>query len=237
MYVRKTYKLGDYREVVEYHNGRFGAPGEKRQKRRRLTTEQRRRKNAHQKMIVCRRKLRAHFSPSDYFVTLTYRKDDRPDDMTTAKDHLRKFLRQIRKTYKKLGRVMKWISNIEVGSRGAWHVHIVMNRIPGLDELIASAWPYGRIQQQLLYADGAYDRLAAYITKSPDTSCALAESHYSSSRNLPIPEPEVKVFRHHATWKAIRIPKGWTLEPGTVMESVNPVTGYPYRTYTLRRLE
>lgn len=237
MYIRKTYNLGGYREVVEYHNGRYGAPGEKRRQRRKPTSEQRRKQNARQKMINCRRKLRAHFSPGDYFLTLTYRKEDRPADMETAKDHLRRFLRQIRKKYKKLSREMKWIANIEVGSRGAWHVHLVLNRIPDLDTAAAAAWPHGRIQQQLLYEDGAFDRLAAYMTKSPDTEERLVESHFSSSRNLPIPEPEVHIFRHHKTWKAIRIPRGWLLDTNSVTEGINPVTGYPYRTYTLRRIE
>ena len=237
MYIRKTYRLGTYREVVEYHNGRYGAPGQKRQQKKKLTTEQRRKQNARQKMINCRRKLRANFSPGDYYLTLTYRKEDRPEGMEAAKEDLRKFLRKLRKKYRDAGAAMKWIANIEVGTRGAWHVHLVMNRVPGLDTAAASAWKYGRIQQQLLYEDGAFDRLAAYITKSPDTEERLAESHYSSSRNLPIPEPEVKIFRHHKTWKSIKVPRGWILEQSSVMEGINPVTGYPYRSYTLRRLE
>jgi len=32
MYKRKSYDLGDIREVMEYHNGRYGAPGMPRMK-------------------------------------------------------------------------------------------------------------------------------------------------------------------------------------------------------------
>ncbi len=32
MYKQKSYDLGDIREVMEYHNGRYGAPGMPRMK-------------------------------------------------------------------------------------------------------------------------------------------------------------------------------------------------------------
>ena len=236
-YIRKTYKLGQYREVVEYHNGRYGGPGQKRQQRHKLTSEQQAQKNQHTKMVNCRRKLRAHFTENDYFTTLTYRPEERPADMEEAKGHFRKFVRMIRRAYRQAGAALKWICNIERGSRGAWHIHIVLNRIPGLDVILAKAWPYGRIQTQLLYAEGAFEQLARYITKQPETDSRLAESSYSSSRNLPIPEPDVRIFRKAGTWKAIRVPKGWLLEKSSVVESINPFTGYPYRSYTLRRQE
>lgn len=235
MFVKKTYKLGAYREVIEFHNGRYGAPGQQRQKKTKLTSEQRRKKNARQKMITCRRKLRMYFTAADYFTTLTYRKEDRPADMAAAKEDFRRFLRQIRREYKRAEKELRWICNIENGSRGAWHVHIVLNRIPDLDRVIAKAWQHGRIQIQLLYEDGAFDRLAAYITKSPDTEPRLSESHYSSSRNLPIPEPEITIYKHQKTWGRLRIPKGWRIESMT--ESVNPYTGYLHRLTTLRRIE
>ena len=34
MYKRKSYDLGDIREVMEYHNGRYGAPGMPRMKKK-----------------------------------------------------------------------------------------------------------------------------------------------------------------------------------------------------------
>lgn len=39
MYKRKSYDLGDIREVMEYHNGRYGAPGMPREKKKKATPE------------------------------------------------------------------------------------------------------------------------------------------------------------------------------------------------------
>ena len=44
MYKQKSYDLGDIREVMEYHNGRYGAPGMPRMKKKKATPEQIRRR-------------------------------------------------------------------------------------------------------------------------------------------------------------------------------------------------
>ena len=182
----------------------------------------------------CRRKLRAYFDVNDYFVTLTYRKDARPPDMKQAKEHFTKFIRKLRAEYKKRGHPLYWIRNIETGTKGAWHVHLVINRIPDADLLIRKIWKYGRVTHQLLYEKGEFRELAAYITKGPKTDPRLKEAHYSTSRNMPVPEPEKNLILWK-TWRKIRIQEGWYLDKASLCEGINPVTGYPYRTYTLLR--
>lgn len=73
------------------------------------------------------------------------------------------------------------------------------------------------------------------ITKTPETDKRLREANYSASRNLPVPEPEKKVYKHWKTWGKVRVPKGWEVEKDSLHEGVNDLTGYQYRSYTLIR--
>ena len=123
--------------------------------------------------------------------------------------------------------------NIEVGTKGAWHIHIIVNRIPDTDIILREAWEHGKVVSQLLYEKGEFAELAAYITKTPKTDPKLRESSYSTSKNLPLKEPEEKVYRHWKTFHKIRIPEGYYLDKESYHEGINPVTGYKYRTYTL----
>lgn len=155
--------------------------------------------------------------------------------MEAAKEDWKAFLQVLRREYKKRGAELKWMRNIEVGTRGAWHMHIIVNRIPDTDIILRKAWPHGQVENKLMYEKGEFADLAAYITKTPDTEPRLREASYSASRNLPIPEPDEKVHKHWETWGKVRIPKGWEVEKDSFHEDINSVTGQPYRTYTLIR--
>jgi hypothetical protein len=236
-YKQKKYSFPNCIEIEQYHTALYRAPGMKRLKKSKATPEQMAKANQRNKQKLCRRKLRAHFRKNDCYITLTYEKDKRPADMEQAKEDFRNFIEKVRKQYKKKGAALKWIRNIEVGSRGAWHVHMVINRIDGTEVIINEAWENGKVVSQLLYEDGEFRDLAAYMTKGPTTDPRLKETSYSTSRNLPLPEPEVKIYRRWKTWKTdIKIPDGYYLDPDSFHEGENPVTGYPYRTYTLVRI-
>ena len=234
MYRKTEYRFADAIEIEEYHSARYGAPGEKRQPKRKPTPEQMAAANQRTREKTCRRKLRANFKEDDYFVTLTYRQEARPPDMERAKKDLQKMLRKLREGYRKKGEVLKWIANIECGTRGAWHVHLVANRIRDGDALISRLWKYGRVTLQLIYEQGKYHKLARYMTKTPRTEPRIREAHYMSSRNLPVPKPKRKVIRWK-TFRQIKPPQGWYLDTETCFEGINPVTGFRCRSYTFLR--
>lgn len=180
--------------------------------------------------------MREHFRANDYYVTLTYARENRPAGMEEAKKDFAKVIKKLRREYVAVGKPLKWIRNIEVGTKGAWHVHLVINRIPDLDIILQDVWPHGRVHYQLLHERGGFRKLAEYITKTPKTDPHLKETSYSTSRNLPIPEPEVKIIGSKTWRKKPVIPKGWYLDRESFWEGVNPVTGYLSRSYTLLRL-
>ena len=239
MYQKKTYRLGSSIEVEEYHSARYGAPGMRRRKRSKPTPEQMARQNRWNREKKVRRQMRLYFKPGDYFSTVTYKADRRPVDMKAAGRDLGDFIRILRREYRKRGQELRWMANIEVGRRGAWHVHLVLNRIPDTDILIAEAWQHGRAVSQLLYERGGFADLASYMTKTPDSDKSLRESRFTSSRNMPLPPPEITTYHRRRTFRNsdIHVPRGWYLDKESVRQGVNPVTGYPYRSYALHRIE
>lgn len=231
------YRSVNATEVEEYHTGRYGAPGMERVKKKKPTPEQVEKVNQRNKEKLCRRRLRRWFRKNDLFVTLTYAVEERPPDMETAKKQFKDFYTEVRKQYRKRGYELRWICNIEVGTRNAWHVHVILNRITDTDLIVSEAWGHGTVDMKPCYKEGTFRELAAYITKTPKTEKRLKEASYSTSRNLPLPEPEKHTVTRFETWDEIRVPKGFYLEKESYHEGINPVTGYPYREYTLLRIK
>ena len=233
-YERKKWAFPSAIEIEERHTARYGAPGEPRAEKRKPTPEEVQRINRKNKTRRCLRKLRQYFTPGDLYVTLTYKQELRPAGMDAAKEDWRKLRRILAKEFKKAGITFRWIRNIECGTRGAWHIHLVMKRIQDADRILAKAWPHGKIVWQSLIEEGAYRRLAEYMTKTPETDTGLREADYDASRNMPIKEPKRTVIRWQDTWKAPRVPKGWRLDEESLEEGVN-LAGYRFRHYTLLR--
>ena len=233
---KKTYRFTNATEVEEYHSGRYGAPGQKRKKRKKPTTEQMKKINQKNKEKRCRRRMRRWFNRDDLWVTLTYAKDCRPPDMKTARDQFGAFIRRVRERYKRRGYVLRWIRNIERGTKNAWHIHMLVKRIPDTDLIIADTWPYGTVDMKPCHKEGNFKRLAAYLTKTPETEPRLAESDPDSSRNMPLRKPETDQLVRWRKREEIRIPKGFYMDEDSYHEGINPITGFQYREYTLLRI-
>ncbi len=236
-YIELRYLFEDSIEVYEYLDGRYGAPGEKRGKRKRTTPEQIKKRNLWNRERTVRHKIKFNMRENDYLLTLTYRRADRPKDMAMAKEHFKKWYRKVGDWYKKQGFKLKWIRNIEVGPKGAWHIHVIVNRISDADLIIKKAWPHGTVTFKHLYEQGDFADLAGYITKTPETANRynenLVETHYYTSRGLPTPEPEIKRL---AYWKKEpHVPEGYYIDKNTYHEGKNDATGYKYRYCTMIR--
>lgn len=247
---RKTYRFrsGDIVDVEEFHDGDYGAPGKSRIKKKKPTKEQMQKVNALNKMRRCRQRLLEYFHPGDLFATLTYEVKNRPPDMRAATMDFQKAIRKIRGEFKKLGYELFWIRNIEQGTKGAWHIHLIINEIGTTASIVQKAWKHGGVYiQQIRLSGKLYDpdftKLASYITKDEasvemkkDGSPAkprIREASYSISRNMPLPEPkEDELVR----WRDEPSPrKGYYI--ASIHEGENPVTRHRYRRYTMVRLD
>ena len=95
------FKGGKTIDVEEYHDGRYGAPGCKREKKKNPTKEQIQKINAWNKARRCRWKLLEYFSPGDCFATWTYEVKNRPPDMAGALKDFQKAMRSVRKNIRR----------------------------------------------------------------------------------------------------------------------------------------
>lgn len=246
---RKTYKFkqGQIIEIEEFHDGNYGAPGINRRKKKKPTREEMEKVNAWNKAKRCRRRLLEYFNAGDTMATWTYEKQNRPPNMEEALKDFQKAIRKVRKEYRKRGRELFWIRNIEKGTKGAWHIHIIVNEIGDTPSILKKAWEKGGTwteeikNSEKLYDEG-FEKLAAYMTKSEITrekrkdgeivKRRIKEANYSTSRNMPIPEPkEERLIR----WKKeVKAKKGYYI--AQCHEGINPATGFKYRRCTLIRL-
>ena len=243
---RVTYEFDNVIEREEYLDGRYGAPGEKRAEKKKPTPEQVAQVNQWNKERKARHRLLKYFKKNDYFITLTYPKEARPPNMEEAKKDFRRFYQYVKKEYTKRNEELRWIRNIECTPTGNWHIHVVLNRIMDTDIITSKAWKPGKVKNvQLLYEKGEFKKLAQYVTKDEKTQAKyveegvldhkISEADYSTSRNMPLPEPKVD---HLERWpKEPKAKKGWYIEKGSCYEGTNKATGFPYRRYTMIRLE
>ncbi len=233
MYLRKTYRFPGSIEVEEYHNGRYGAPGEKRRPKRKATPEEIKNRNQINRQNHIRRLIKENFRANDYWITITYRKGSRPS-VEEMKEDMKKLLRKVRSEYKKSGSELKYILRMGIGERGGPHLHILANRIQDTDLIFSKYWPHGGILLKPIYEEGGFKDLADYIAKPLEEWEPESLKRYTRSRNLKVPIPKKEIMLGK-TWKKEPKKKGYYLEE--YWEGINPFTGYLSRRYTLTKLE
>ena len=197
---RNTWWLrnGDVIYVEEHHDGMYGAPGEKRLKKAKPTKEQMQKVNAMNKEKRARMRLLQYFNTGDCFATWTYDPKNRPGDMKEALAHFQKAMRYVRREYKKRGRELFWIRNIEKGTKGAWHIHLVINEIGDTASILERAWEHGvtycsAIKKNSKVYDEDFSKLASYITKDENSRLLKRTGNWRS------PGSKKRTITHHAT--------------------------------------
>lgn len=240
MYVKKIYDLGWVKEISKYYPGNYGAPGVKRGARRKRTPEDIERQNKANREKKVQRLILANFHEGDWHLILKYKKEMRPESLAEAKNQVQKFLADMRKVYKKAGHQFKYIYVTERGKQGACHHHLIIEDIaePCLNtkKMVMKFWEYGSKAFIPLYEDGEFEDLAEYIVKK-ETKEEAEGCTYSRSRNLVVPEPQREII-HRKRWQREPKPeKGWYIVPDSIVNGENPVTGYPYQHYTMRKID
>lgn len=254
IYWKDTWRFPGSNEYEYKYAGKYGAKGERRAKRKKATPDQIKKQNQFNKEKRMRRLIKANFEEGDHWTTLKYTEGTRklPDEV---KNDMQKFLRDMRREYKKLGGEFKFIYRMEVGARGGIHIHLLANRMEGrdTDKLIQKRWKHGRASFEGIYEAGGFEKLANYIVKQPEEGSkeykqlSLFEKEdqkelikYSSSRNLIRPEPERREYRMWTMRKLIlEGPKptpGYYIDKDSIRYGINRFTGMSYYSYTEVRI-
>lgn len=240
-YIKKEYICGDVIEVEKIHSGRYGAPGKKRKKKSKPTKEEIVKQNERNAIKKLRRKINCNFGLGDYHLILTYRKEERPNT-EEARNIISQFLRKLRAVYKKHGTDLKYVLTTEYKNK-AIHHHLIVN---GADEWnvtkeITKLWPRGRPKLSPLDDKGDYSLLAEYFVKETCDSFRDADNpnktRYTCSRNLKEPIVKKEIIKAGTWRKEPKEKKGWYIDKNSLVDGINPITGFRYQYYRLLRLQ
>lgn len=234
---QRTYSFSTSIEIERTYTGNYGAPGKKRAKKEKPTEEQIEKQNQYNREKLIRRILKENYTEDDYWVLLTYLKGYRTDIKAAKKDFSR-FVRMLRREYRKKGYELKWVVRTDVGKKGAAHHHLVANRIPDGDAIIKKCWRKitgaGFPSYTPMYEEGGFQGLAHYITKPPEEEGI--ERNYSRSRNLSIPEPEVTRALKKEMREYPKAMPGYYIDPDSVHMGTNPITGNEYQHFIMYKI-
>ena len=238
MYIKNEYHLGKIIQVENHYPGNYGAPGKKRSPKRNRTPEEIARQNRTNREKKVQRLILANFKEGDWHLILKYKPDERPETYEEAQNLLKTFLARMRREYKKKGYPLKYIAVTERGKKGqALHHHLIVEDIKGLTcELVKKLWK-GFKNFIDLYEDGDYENLASYIVKiETKEEQEKGKASYSRSRNLITPKPRRKKMLRRRWPEEPKPKKGYEIDKNSIVNGINPVTGYPWQHYTMRKI-
>lgn len=185
-YVKRTTVAGKTVEVEYYYTSQYNKKGCSRSEKVKATPEQQKKVNTRQAERKLRILMNANFGMGDYHVVLDYIRHKGEPDRTKEemKKDIQVFLRECRKLYREAGIELKYIHVMEIGSKGARHHHLVMNKID--TEILQKAWykayaGHNRVKVFPLDDSGNYAKLAAYFIKYSDKHLKDGDTVYSVS--------------------------------------------------------
>lgn len=238
-YVKNTYRYKDVIEIERVHAGRLGKGG-KREERKAPTSEEMKKINERNATQKLRRLICANFEKEDLWITLTYKRENRPEP-EEAKKELKRYLNRLRAEYRQQGTELKYIVVTEYMNK-AIHHHLILNDLPDGSgaKLAARKWTAGGTHCKYLYTDGQFENLAAYIVKETNKTFKEkgnpSKCRYNRSRNLVEPKPERRIMKRDEWPEEPRPPKGFRVDKDSLHNGVNKL-GYKYQYYRLIRLE
>lgn len=248
-YVERITKAGNTIEVERYYTSRYKKKGIKRGDKVKPTSEQQQKINTRIAERNLRILMNANFGYGDYHLVLDYirKEGDHPRDKGQMRRDMDVFLRELRKSCKKLGIPLKYIHVMEIGERGARHHHLVINRID--TEVLQRCWykayeGHTRIKVFPLDDSGNYAKLASYFIKYTDKhrreeDGALMGKRWNCSKNLVRPEPEINVIDYREWYQAEpKEIKGYYVDKDSISRGVHDPEyyGYGYLRYTLVKI-
>lgn len=251
MFWRDKFELGNQTDYEIKYPGKYGAKGEKREKKERPTKEQIWKQNQKNRETKIKRVILLNFNESDHWCTLKYPSGTRFQDTKEVTKDMTRFLRSLKGKYSRRGYELKYIYRIEVGKQGGIHIHILVNRIPDSDIMIQESWKQGRVYFGALDDGEGVEKLAAYIVKreeEADKQLRLFEeddqkrlTRYSCSRNLKQPQRERKFYKTRTVRKIVENgpqPRtGYYIIKDSVVIGVNLYTGMSFIRYSEKKIE
>lgn len=241
MYFQKEIISGKVVEIVKsYTKGMVKNP--QRGPRAKKTPEQVQEENRKNAVKNLARILNCNFVDGDLWVTLTYKKDRRPNP-EEAKKRFKNFIRRMGTGFKKHKKKLKWVTVTEYESK-AIHHHLVINNPDGVDvvKMIREQWKEnGVVHMVPLYSEGNYTDLAEYMVKETSRTFRKPDGgnmqRWSASRNMDKPVVRYRIVKAKRWSPQPKAKKGFYIDTNSIVNGVNQWTGREYQSYTMVRLE
>ena len=238
MYIKETCRAGRTIEIRYYYTYRYNKEKGIRKKKEKPTKEAQERINYLHCQQTLTRIMNASFWRDDYYITMDYRKEQRPKDKEAMRRDAETFIKALRRAYQKAGIQLKYVYVAERGKRGALHHHMVISG--GLDlKILKDLWKKGWITIKPLSDTGQYRRLAEYFVKWSHEAMKndgerIHGKHWNGSKNLIHPVPVKQIVKSRKGFQArARELKGYYVDKDSIQQGVHAVTGYPFFYYTL----
>lgn len=213
--------------IHKHNSARYGKKG-KRGERIGPTSEQQKEINkriSSQKWLwtICQ-----WFRSTDYYLTFTYRKSDRPDSIKEASRIAGTVMGKLRRILKSRGKKLSYVLVTERGERGAVHHHVLIKNNFNIGIFFEKGlWSYGGVR----YDPEEMKRkkiiqLAKYFIKGDSDK---SEKVFSKSRDLVAPKPQVKIIPAEGWREKPIIKKGyelWNYDDGIECERGTFYQGY-----------
>lgn len=236
MHIQKAYVLKGHVYIKRYSKRSFGAPSKKRARKEKESPEAMKNYNNQKRSEKLQLLILNNFDKG-FHVTLDYPVDKRPQTYKEAEENLTKVLHKVSRRLKKQGIQFKYIGVTERGKRAAaLHHHLIIEGHSQILEELMGAW--GRHMKVLpMYEDGCYKDLADYLVKiETKEEQTKGKSKYHRSRNLKEPIEKMTI-RAGAIENDPKIPEGYELVNGSLVNGFNEIVGVRYQKYMLRETE
>ena len=208
--------------------------GEKRKKKEKATSDAVKKNNDMLALKNLTRLINLNFYPGDLHTTLTYAEELSPEE---ANSELEKWIKRMRREYKKLDKEFYYIAVTEFKNKRIHH-HVVMNYIDF--QVINRQWKMGRIRCTPLDKTRNYRVLAEYLIKETQKTFREPENatkrRWKPSRNLkrPVVKREwVSISQLFQNLDDIKPLKGYEIDRDTLRKYTNPVTKLDHLEYQM----
>ncbi len=226
-YIKQTVRAGNTIFTYKYFSLRYGLRNIARGPNEGRYTEYQKKinENLRNKKLIWY--LCENFSKGDWWITLNYRRGERPEDIIRAESNLKKVLAKLRRQLKKQGIAFSYMAMTEQGKKGGLHHHIVIRNNFDVGMIIKNKmWPHGKVIIDDIYTESLCD-LADYFVKGDSKE---SEKRYTRSRNLRPPKIKKTVVPAKGWAKAPKPKKGYDI--AHQYNGFHDFSGYPYQEYT-----
>lgn len=231
MYIEKTIYAGDVIIRKKYFSLRYGKKNIPRNANIQESSEQQKRINKKRSDEKRELLMLNNFNVGDWWITLTYSKEKRPEDIDEAHNIFRKLLQRIKRRLKRRGIEFKYMGKTEMPKSGAVHHHLVINGDIEISEIF-DMWEYGSLRDvKRIYKLDDF-KLADYFVKGENSRHKEADCRYTQSRNLVKPVEKVRIIKS-GHWRMEPRPiKGYDILAGSV-QNYNDDVGFEMQRYVM----